>query len=298
MEYVILFVFGIAVGSFINVVILRYLPGERLLKNVKRLGGRSHCPHCRKQLSWYELVPVISFIIQRGKCRKCRKPISWQYPIVELISGLIFVFVPYQLLNYSITQLPITQLLNYQLLATALWLLIFELFLILAVIDFRKYIIPDEITITLGALGLALILIQVIGGIFSSVSSEFFKSYALLFGLRQNILLNYSIAAGIGGGFFSAIILLSRGRAMGWGDAKLAFALGLIFGWPEILMVLSLSFISGALVGIGLIIRGRKTLKDRVPFGPFLVLGGAITFVFSYPIIHFYFSFFNAFLIL
>src|SRR3989344_7264017 len=157
MEYAILFAFGLAVGSFINVVTLRYLGGEKLLKNVKRLGGRSHCPLCRKQLSWYELVPVISFIIQRGKCRKCGKPISWQYPIVEFISGLIFVFVPYQLLNY-------------QLLGISIWILIFLLFLILAVIDFRNYIIPDEVTIALGFLGLVLILVQVVNGVFSPVS--------------------------------------------------------------------------------------------------------------------------------
>ena len=284
-RYIVLFFFGLAVGSFTNVVILRYLGGEKLLKNVKRLGGRSHCPHCRKQLSWYELVPVISFIIQGGKCRKCGKPISWQYPIVELISGLIFIFIPYQLLNY-------------QLLGIAIWIVIFLLFLILAIIDFRNYIIPDEVTIALGFLGLILILTQVINGAFSPVSSEFFKSYALLFGLRGNVLLNYLIAAVMGGGFFSAIILLSRGRAMGWGDAKLAFALGIIFGWPEILMVLSLSFITGAVFGIGLILRGRKTLKDRVPFGPFLVLGALLTFFFSYPIIHAYFSFFNSFIVI
>ena len=91
-----LFLFGLAAGSFINVVSLRFQPGQGLLDR-KMVGGRSRCPYCQKQLNWYELIPVLSFIIQKGRCRSCHQKISFQYPIVEILSGLIFVFVPLRL---------------------------------------------------------------------------------------------------------------------------------------------------------------------------------------------------------
>ena len=129
--WLILFILGIAIGSFLNVVSLRYEPGQKLM-DFKIIGGRSHCPYCGKILSWYELVPLFSFLIQKGKCRNCEHKLSWQYPLVELLSGLIFVFVP---LVASYWPLVI------------IWLLIFILFLLLSIIDFRHYIIPDSINL-------------------------------------------------------------------------------------------------------------------------------------------------------
>lgn len=295
MAYLFLFIFGLLIGSFLNVVSLRYVPGERLLDS-KRLGGRSLCPHCRKELRWRELIPLVSFIIQLGRCRSCGKPISFQYPLVEFLSGLIFVLVPLELAqNFQST----AQLSDYpisQLLTVGIWILTFELFLTLSVIDFRKYLIPDGINLLLAFLGILLITIQIVANQFNPISSLFLKSYALIFGLRENIWLNHLFAALFGTIIFGAIIVLSRGKAMGWGDLKLAFALGLIFGWPEIILVLALSFIIGAVVSLGLMIKGRKTIKDIVPFGPFLVLGSAATFFFGYQITHYYFQFFSSYL--
>src|SRR3989338_3192403 len=151
MTYLFLFIFGLAIGSFLNVVSLRSQPGQRLL-DLRIINGRSHCPHCQKTLRWYELIPLLSFIVQFGKCRHCKKKLSLQYPLVEFLSGLIFVSVPLLLTNFQFSppaggfNLSILQLI-----IIAVWLLIFILFLLLSVIDFRHYIIPDSINLSLAA---------------------------------------------------------------------------------------------------------------------------------------------------
>jgi len=284
--YIILFVLGLAVGSFINVISLRYQSGRRLLDK-KVIDGRSHCPICFKTLIWYELIPIFSFFLQRGKCRSCGHKISLQYPLVEILSGLIFVLVPIKIL--TITKLP-----NYQLLIILIWLLVFVFLLLLSIIDLRHSIIPNQINLTLGILGLILLIIKSAGQ-WSIVNGQqsFLGHYAVIFGLRENIWINYSVAALLGMAIFGVIILLSRGKAMGLGDFKLVAALGLIFGWPDILMVIFLAFIIGALVSIVFLIRKKKKMKDAIPFGPFLAIGAALTFFFGYQVIGGYFKLFG-----
>jgi prepilin signal peptidase PulO-like enzyme (type II secretory pathway) len=299
--YLILFIFGLAVGSFINVITLRYQPGQnpegvrpfvgpygaRILDK-KIIGGRSHCPICLKTLDWYELIPIFSFFIQRGKCRSCGHKISFQYPLVEILSGLLFVFVPLTLINADfyadLRGLTII---------SAVWVIIFLLFLILSIIDFRQSIIPNQINLSLGILGLILIVVNHYYDKFNYLSSSFLGHYAVIFGLRENIWLNYLVAALLGMAIFGAIILLSRGKAMGLGDFKLVGALGLIFGWPDILMVIFLAFIIGALVSIVFLIKKKKKMKDAIPFGPFLVIGAALTFFLGYQVIEGYFKLFG-----
>lgn len=291
-----LFIIGLMVGSFINVVTLRYKPGSRLL-DPHVIGGRSFCPHCHKSLSWYELIPILSFIIQGARCRSCQGKISFQYPLVELICGIIFVAVPWYFFSNlgfsSYNFSTVTQLLNYQLLLSAIWILVFLSLVIIFIIDFRRYIIPDQINLFLIFLGILLIVISSAYHGFDQVSSPFLKSYAYLFGWRDNIWINYLFAALISSIAFSLLIILSRGRAMGWGDAKLAFALGMVFGWPEILMILMLSFLIGAIGTLPLLIRGKKSIKDTVPFGPFMVAAAFITFFFGYSLIYYYFQLFG-----
>src|SRR3989344_1399386 len=283
MTYLFLFIFGLAIGSFLNVVSLRYRPEQKLL-DLKIIGGWSACPHCQKTLRWYELIPLLSFIIQLGRCRSCGQRLSLQYPLVELLSGLIFVFVPYSLFSILNPQFSIL---------IAVWLLIFILFLLLSIIDFRHYIIPDSINLLLAVLGVVLI-------IFKSQMS-FLGHYALLFDFwplsnvsgQLSAVSSHLFAAIIAMAFFAAIIILTRGRAMGWGDFKLVGALGLIFGWPDILMIIFLSFIVGAVCVTPLLIRKQKTMKDAVPFGPFLIAGSALIFFFGYNIIDGYFKLFG-----
>ena len=291
--YLILFCIGLAVGSFLNVISLRYNPGGKLL-SLEVIKGRSHCPHCRQKLNWYELVPIFSFLIQKGRCRHCGSWISWQYPIVEILSGLIFVFIPLVFFSNNFQSFNLLSLRDISrsetIFQSAIWILIFLLFLLLSIIDLRHYLVPDQINLSLAILGVILIL-------FNSptlqLTNSFLGHYALLFNPPGNIWLNHLLAAFLSSAFFAAIILITRGRAMGWGDFKLAGALGLIFGWPDVLMVVALSFVIGSLFVLPLLIKGVKKMKDVVPFGPFLAASGALTFFLGFEIINAYFKFFG-----
>ena len=276
-------------------VSLRYKEGEKVF-NWKNLGGRSHCPICQKQLVWYELIPLISFLIQRGKCRHCGHKIVLQYPIIELLSALNFSLVPWYLFNFQFS------ILNFQfwqspslinltaIIIVVIWILIFSLFLLLSSIDYRLSIIPDSISFYLGILGLILIVAEIFQ--FSLSKGSFVGQYASMFGLYfyKNVLVSHIFAAVIGGLFFSLIIILSRGRAMGWGDAKLAVVLGLIFGWPDIIFVLFFAFIIGTIFLIPLLAMGRKKMKEAIPFGPFLIIGATFIFFFGVKFFEFYFK--------
>jgi len=270
-----LFLFGSAVGSFINVIALRFRE-ERKLWDWSVIGGRSKCPHCRRVLSWYELIPVLSFIIQFGKCRACAKPLSLQYPLVEIITGAAWVFVPMRILAI----LPSAYI------AAALFAAAFSLFILLALIDMRLRIIPDELNVIIAVLG-ALIALEIskigAGGI------SFLGYYAMLFGHAQNIVVNRILASAIGFLFLGAIVFLTRGKAMGMGDVKFAIPLGILFGFPDIVAILAFAFIIGAIISVPLLLNRRKRMKDAVPFGPFLVLSSALVFFFGFQIFDLYF---------
>lgn len=260
------FIFGLLVGSFFNVVALRYRE-DKFVFNPKTLGGRSHCPYCKKSLKWFELFPVLSFLIQGGKCRSCGKKISWFYPVGELLSGLIFALAPLRIMG------P----------AGWIWVVVFEVLLLMSLIDFRIQIIPDELTVLLGILGLTLAAL--------GMATDFTGTYRYLFGLQDNIWLNYIFGASILAVFFYAITLLTKGRGMGFGDVKLAFALGLLFGWPGGIMLSGISFMLGALVGVVLILFTKKNRKSVLPFAPFLALGAFVFFFWGERILSFYFNY-------
>lgn len=272
---VLLFLFGSAVGSFINVVSLRFRE-ERKLWDSDVIGGRSKCPHCKKVLLWHELIPVLSFIVQLGKCRTCSKPLPLQYPIVEIITGAVWVLVPMHILA----------LLPHAYIVAALFVAVFSLFILLALIDIRLRIIPDELNVIIAILG-ALIALEI--SKIGTGSFSFLGYYAMLFGNVQNIVANRILASAVGFLFLGAIALFTRGRAMGMGDVKFMIPLGILFGFPDIAAILAFAFIIGAVVSIPLLIRGKKRMKDTVPFGPFLVLGAALVFFFGFQIFDLYF---------
>jgi leader peptidase (prepilin peptidase)/N-methyltransferase len=262
------FLFGLAIGSFLNVVALRY-DGDHFLFSNKKIGGRSHCPHCKKTLRWFELIPLISFVVQGGRCRNCHAWIGWQYPIVELLSGIIFVAVPLRFQSLVISQPSFVFF-------SAIWIVVFEILLLVAYIDILLGIIPDELNVALIVAGF--VEIWFVAQNFGIGNPSFFGAYAAIFGLQANIWVNHVLAAAFGAAFFGAIVAATRGKGMGMGDVKLAFPLGLLFGWPDIFIVSMLAFIIGGAFGIALIASGKKTMKSAVPFGPFLVAAAAIAF--------------------
>jgi len=270
--YVLIFLFGSVIGSFLNVIILRLRSGQvcRPEKKESIIHGRSHCLKCGKTLAWYDLVPVVSFLWLSGKCRSCKEKISWQYPLVEIAAGLSFVLIFYSNYELRITnygyELSVFSMIHDSLFMIQLlshWFIISCLIAIF-VYDLRHYIIPD------------IILFPAI------VVSFLWRVFEVLLapsGVEGGLghFFPYLLSALGASAFFLAIILITRGKGMGLGDAKLTFLMGLLLGWPNILAALFLAFFIGATVGVGLIFWGGKNMKSQIPFGPFLI--AATTFV-------------------
>jgi len=253
---ILIFIFGLVVGSFLNSIIYRLQSGESFLFK------RSFCPHCKHPLSWQDLIPLLSFLILKGKCRYCSQKISLQYPLVELTAGILFVSI-----------------FNIHNIITACFLFLVSCFLIIIfVYDLKHYIIPDKVIYPA-------IAIAFLYQLFKALE---FGIWNLEFGI-----LNPLLSAILASAFFLAIVLVSRGKWMGVGDIKLAFLMGLFLGFPNILVALFLAFFLGAIMGVGLIATGKKTLKSEVPFGPFLVAGTFIALFWGQNIIHWYLNFCN-----
>ncbi|MBI2009967.1 MAG: prepilin peptidase [Candidatus Chisholmbacteria bacterium] len=241
----IVFLMGLAVGSFLNVVVYRMLTGESFWR------GRSKCPHCHRQIAWYDNIPLLSFLMLRGKCRWCGQKISWRYPVLEFLTALLFVWwLQVGTLFFRLTQPPYTWV------QPTFWLVVGVAFLSMAVVDLYYGVLPDVFTVGVAVVAFLYRFGLTVMGI---MKLEDFLLY---------------VASAVGASFFFGIlILLTKGKGMGWGDVKLAFAIGLVLGWPKTLVALVLAFLTGAIVGIILIISRKRSLKQTVPFGPFLVVG-------------------------
>ena len=261
--------FGLVMGSFLNCIIYRLQTGESFLK------GRSFCPHCRHELSWQDLIPIFSFLILKGRCRYCRKPISWQYPLVELATGIIFLLIVWNLEFGICLEFGIWNLLFYLLISCFL--------IIIFVYDLKHYIIPDAVIYPAIAIAFLYQLFRML----NFVNWNLFGIWNVESGILRPI-----SSAFLASLFFLAIVFLSQGKWMGLGDVKLAFLMGLFLGFPNILVALFLAFFIGAIIGIGLIISGKRTLKSEVPFGPFLITGTFIALFWGNQITNWYLSLF------
>jgi leader peptidase (prepilin peptidase)/N-methyltransferase len=201
--YIVIFLFGIVIGSFLNVCIFRMPEHQTVVTE------RSHCMTCGYQLSWYDMVPVFSWLFLRGKCRKCKEPISPQYPIVEAVNGFLYILI------FAVKDFSLESVL-YCLLASAL--------LVLGVIDWRTYEIPIEINIFIFVLGI----------VRAVTDPKNWMLYLLGF-LSVSILL-------------WLILVISKGRAIGGGDVKLMAAAGLLLGWKLIILAFLLGCIIGSII--------------------------------------------------
>lgn len=294
--YAILFGSGLAIGSFLNVVIFRYHPKKETFA-FENIGGRSHCPHCGKTLRWFELIPVASFLVQGGKCRSCRKSLSLQYPVVELLTGVIFAGVPFFLnsfYNFSNTVFATFRLPHFYYAFCFLWILVFLVWFLITCIDFRHYLVPNELNVLLATLGVIItFMLFVRSDMFPPFHESFLKHFVLLFSPFTNVILNHVFGAIVVGLFFAALNILSYGKAMGFGDVKLAAATGLVIGWPDVALATILAFIFGGIWGAWLVLSKRKEMHDRIPFAPLFVLGSVLTILFGYGLLSGYFRLFN-----
>ena len=244
--YLTIFLLGLLIGSFLNVCIWR-LPRE---ESVIRPG--SHCPVCSTALRARDLVPLLSWLFLRGKCRYCGAPISIRYPVVELLTGVLFLWCS---VHYGPTPS----------LAAALVFTTFQV--AISFIDLDHQIILDGMLIVLAVCGFGL---QLWTGVLGWVSML--------------------VGAGVGGGLLLLLAVLSRG-GMGGGDVKFAAALGFWLGWPGTLLGLFLGFVLGGAISVLLLVTGLRGRKDFIPFGPFIAIGAWIALLYGKQILDWYFGF-------
>jgi leader peptidase (prepilin peptidase)/N-methyltransferase len=289
--FVVLFVGGLIIGSFLNVLALRYKPEQALL-DVQQIGGRSMCMTCKKSLKWYELVPLFSFIVQGAKCRHCRHAISWQYPVVEFLTGFLTASVSIFFYNYyNIQQVLVTGSPVWPFYAfIGAWLLVTYAFIVTSIIDIRYTILPDQITIFIAIFAALTVILKASFPAIFMYGGSFAGPYSTALGHFANPLMSSLVAAIIGFGLFALIITATKGRGMGMGDLKIAIPIGLLVGYPDVLLSLGFAFIVGSLFAISLLFFGLKKMKDGVPFGPFLAVGMYLALFYGETFLRWYFS--------
>ena len=247
-------VLGLMVGSAINAFVWR------LHEHKSWVHGRSQCTECGHQLSARDLIPVLSWLELKGRCRYCHKRFQ-DHPAVELVSAAAFGLSAFMLMPAGTVGLV----------RLVFWLAALTLLLILAVYDARWMILPDKVVLPLVAVAL----------VYSITMAVLLRSPQMLVG---------PVMAGVlAAGAFLALVMVSRGRAMGGGDIKLALAMGLLLGLKGTALAMLVAFNSAAIVGIALMAMKRRGRKDQIPFGPFLVAGTVVAFLFGQDLVMWYF---------
>lgn len=265
MIIIILSLLGLALGSFVNALVWRIheQEGAAVDKKLSVLHGRSMCPKCKHVLAAQDLVPVLSWLLLRGKCRYCGQPISAQYPLVELSTAALFVA------SYIWWPLAIH---GAQTAIFVLWLLYLTGLMALLVYDARWKILPDKVVFPLFLIGLAIAAISV-----ASAPSP------------GKALLNEFLAVIVGGGLFYVLFQVSAGRWIGGGDVKLGAVLGLVAGTPpRSLLIIFLASLIGSLVSLPMLASKRLNRGSTVPFGPFLIVAAVIVQLFGHAILMWY----------
>ncbi len=249
---------GLIVGSFCNVCIHRIPQGENIV-----IPG-SRCPKCRTPIRAYDNIPLLSFLALKGQCRSCGYRISWQYPVVELLAGLLFALA---VLQFGLTWHT-----------GILWAFLAAL-VIVTFIDLEHQIVPDVITLPGIAIGLT-------WSVLTALLSP--GSRGTLLAFSPPAPLDALLGTLVGGGILYLVAVLSRG-GMGGGDIKLTAMVGAFLGWRAALLTIFLGTLSGSVIALLLLASGKKGRKDPMPFGPFLVLGAVLALFWGDAIIASYF---------
>jgi len=250
-EAITIFILGLIIGSFCNVCVYR------IPKNESIIFPASHCPNCHTTIKAIDNIPLLSYLLLKGKCRQCGEKISIRYPIIEFLNGVIYLSI---FLVYGRS----LQTLIYAPLSSAL--------IIISFIDLDKQIIPDEISLP-----------GIVIGFLLSIVIPYISYFNSILGII------------IGGGIIFLIALaglaIFKKEAMGGGDVKLSAMIGAFIGWKYILISLFIGFFIGAIAGILLILLKIRSRDDLVPFGPFIVLGSLITILWGENILSWYLGF-------
>jgi prepilin signal peptidase PulO-like enzyme (type II secretory pathway) len=231
---VILLLLGASWGSFLNVVAYR-LPRKKTF-----LSGRSKCTHCDKVIHWYDMIPILSWFLLRGKCRFCKHKLSIQYLIAEIVAGSLFVFGGICIQDWM---------------HLLLYIVVISFFMVLFIYDIRAYIVPDIVSIP------AIVIIFILNYLFTKD------------------LLSISIGALVGGLWFLVQFVVSKGRWVGGGDIRLGVLMGSLLGYPLIFLGLGLAYVGGSIIAVLLILIKKKTMKSRLPFATLLLPATLIAWI-------------------
>ena len=247
MNGLLLYILPVAIlGGFFVGSFLNVL-ADRLPVGENVLWGRSHCDACKKTLRWFELIPLLSFLAVSGRCLRCHTKLSWEYPAVEALTGLAYglIVASFFFSNpwYCASLLIVTSAL-----------------IVIFVADLKYFIIPDSM-IVVALLGTLVVLIP----------------------QSPTVWINHIFTAVISGCFFYALWYGTKKKGLGFGDVKFSFLMGFFLGFPQIITAMYVAFLTGAGLGVILILGHKKSLKSRVPFGPFLILGFFTALFISLP---------------
>lgn len=273
---------GLALGSFVNALVwrlreldlraqslvikkhkkLRRSKQDTTAKELSILHGRSMCVHCKHTLAWFDLIPVLSWVMLRGRCRYCTKAISWQYPLIEILVGILALFSafywPFAVSSWAEVSLLVV------------WVFALAPMTALVIYDIRWMEMPTKLIYALDVLAVLFVFLQAIAiGSWGPVAS----------GIAGSLLL---------GGFFWLLYRFSDGKWIGGGDVRFGFAMGLLLGWQSMLFGLMLASYLGVLVIIVLIAIKRYHRKMRIPFGPFLVAATYVAMLFGQQVVDMY----------
>jgi leader peptidase (prepilin peptidase)/N-methyltransferase len=242
------FIFGTCIGSFLNVCIYRIPAGKSIVH------PPSSCPQCGYAIRFYDNIPILSYLLLRGRCRRCRTRIPLRYPMVELITGIaaLAVFLKYGLLP-----------------ATAVYFVFIAVLLVITFIDIDHQIIPDRLSLP-------------------GIPLFFLLGFLVPFITWQDALIGILAGGGLLYGVALGYQLLTGRDGMGGGDIKLLAMIGAMIGWQGILFTIFCASLSGTLVGLALALPSGRSMKSRLPFGPFLAAGAIAYVFFGTPLIHWY----------
>ncbi len=258
---VIITLFGIATGSFLNVCIDR-LPARQSL-----VYPPSHCDACRQRLSWKDLIPLFSYLWLRGRCRYCGARIPIRVFLLELISGILFLATFWQFG------------LSFQFAITAFWGCVF---LVIIFIDWEQQLILNRVTYPMAAVALVILAVDsFIPGVSLFPGRLFVPELSILSGLISGVILL----------IIFIIIIIIRPGSMGMGDAKLVVLIGLVSGFPLVVFSMLIGIVIGGLVAIYLLAFKKKGRKDVIPYGAFLGIGPIIAMLFDQEILRWYLNF-------
>lgn len=248
-------VLGVLVGSVVNATVLRTKAGLPIM-------GKSKCLACVEPVAWYDLIPVVSYFALKGRCRRCSAAIEWQYPAVEIAMGILFaVFAGRILFGLGIPSYVSGTEQAILFLRDAL---VSVFLVIIFLYDFRFSVIPDKFSVP------AIILVILCN---------------LLLGANTWAMLVGGLAIGA---FFSVQYLVSRGRWVGGGDIRMGMLMGFLLGLPLGMVALFLSYVLGAIAGVGLLALGHRKIDGHVPFGTFMALAIAVTMLFGQALLNWY----------